>query len=364
MKIIKINDIKYKISPNKVFLIKDDEDDKIFIKNDSIKQVIASNPNFFEFLNIEEIVIFDIDSEKIIFIKFNIDRNRKNNIILMSDDGDTRNDCLVYAEKLCILNKTNNNFKKYREFTGKGAKAAFREKNTGLQIGWNDANNFKVVLSQISDKSHYCSINPDIGEAYLLSRVLYNHKFNYELLNESEKTGCPYHTAAVIFKDGENCNITLEADFSDKERTMPVFDMYYAGSDPSFFGDTFYMRFRKLYTIKYNPRFKLPSLSEKHTKSLESSTPREGKDIQPVLLCLYIDVSALRDPIRRSSSRISGKCTQCKTTIKNKTKYSISETRAKSEPLPNNRQSDRKVLRKTQSERKRSKSNTQKTGNK
>ncbi len=153
----------------------------------------------------------------------------------------------------------------------------------------------------------------------------------------------------MIFKDGENCNITLEADFSDKERTMPVFDMYYAGSDPSFFEDTFYMRFRKLYTIKYNSRFKLPSLLEKHTKSLESSTPREGKDFQPVLLCLYIDVDALRDSIRRSSTRISGKCTQCKTTVKNKKEYLSSNSRANSEPIPINRKINIKELKRSHS---------------
>ena len=247
MKIIKINNIKYKISPNKVFLIKDDEDDKIFIKKDRIKEVTRSNPNFFEFLNIEEIVIFDIDSEKIKFIKFNIDRNRKNNITLISDDGDTKNDCLVYAEKLCILNKTNNNFKKYREFTGKGAKVAFREKKTNNQFGRSDANNFKVVITQILHTKEYCKINPHIGEAYLLSRLLYNHEDNYKLLEESEQTGCPYHSAAAI-KDGFNCNITLEADYSDK-KIMPVFDMYYVGIDAKLIKYTFYYRFREQYTI-------------------------------------------------------------------------------------------------------------------
>lgn len=368
MEIIKINGIKYKKSPNGVFLIKynkdnkqDNEDDKIFIKKDRIKEVTRSNPRFFEFLNIEEIVTFYINSDEIKYIKFNIDLSKKNNITLISDDGNTKNDCLVYAEKLCILNKTNNDFKKYKKFTGKGAKAAFKEKNTKLQIGWSDANNFKIVLSQILDTKEYCKINPDIGEAYLLSRLLYNHENNYKLLQESEKSGCPYHTAAVIFKDGSNCNITLEADYSDRERIMPVFDMYYVGIDAKLIKHTFYYRFIEQYTIIYNSKFELPKLSEQYTKFLKSNILRNGRQVKPVLLCLYIDSNLLQDSIRRRS-RISRNCTQCKTTIKNKTKYSIrSETRAKSEPLPNNRQLHTKVLRKTQSERKRSKSKTQKS---
>lgn len=362
IKKIKIDEDYYKRSPNGIFLIKIGEDDKIYIRKDSINEVIESNPRFFDFLTVK--VPYILSFEENLYIRFNINTHGKNTITLISDNDDTRNDCLVYAEKLCILNKTNNNFKKYREFTGKGAKAAFREKNTGLQIGWNDANNFKVVLSQISNKSYYCSINPDIGEAYLLSRVLYNHKFNYDLLSVTEKTGCPYHTAAVIFKDGENCNITLEADFSDKERTMPVFDMYYAGSNPSLFDDTFYMKFRDLYTIKYNPRFKLPSLLEKHKKSLESSTPREGKDFQPVLLHLYIDVNALRDSIRRTSSRISEKCTQCKTTVKSKKEYLSSNLRANSEPIPINRKINIKELKRAYSAGKKNKTMKNKLVNK
>ena len=65
MEIIKINSIEYKKSPNGVFLIKDNEADKLLIKNDRIKEVTRSNPRFFEFLNIEEIVTFYINSEKI-----------------------------------------------------------------------------------------------------------------------------------------------------------------------------------------------------------------------------------------------------------------------------------------------------------
>tara|TARA_Y100000816_G_scaffold97122_1_gene67554 strand:- start:3373 stop:3777 length:405 start_codon:yes stop_codon:yes gene_type:complete len=129
IKKIRIGQDYYKRSPNGIFLIKIDEDDKIFIRKDSINEVIESNPLFFDFLTVK--VPFILSFEGILYIRFNINTHGKNTITLISDDHDTRNDCLVYAEKLCILNKTNNNFKKYREFTGKGeftrkaARAAF-----------------------------------------------------------------------------------------------------------------------------------------------------------------------------------------------------------------------------------------------
>ena len=318
MEVISINGIQYKKSPNAIFLIKIIEDKYIYIKKDKLQQVITSNPDLFRlFKIIENEVLFLIKDSNSIYIKFGVDDNIKNNITLRSEDydDDLRNDCLVYAEKLCVLHKTKNDFEKYKEFTGKKAKVAFKEKDTKLQFGGNNANNFKVTLKKKSQIRSYYNINPNIGEAYILSRMLYNHPDNYELLNDNEKEGCPYHAACVILKDENNCNITLEADRSDKNRNMPVFDMYYVANNNKTISTkladfTFYKRFQNLYTVNDNLNFIYPKL--KNEKSQEKS--RRLKILNPVLFCVYVD-----DTVIEQSNKQRESCNRCtRSSLRNK----------------------------------------------
>lgn len=500
MEIIKINGIEYKKSPNGVFLIRKEE------KTDPNKQGdIYVKKEMFDHLDEKTKYLFNTYMKKTtVNVPERSTRSQKHSINLnhyyyfkvkvidefeydltlkKDNESNSRNDCLVFAEKLGILmsstirKKNETTYSAYdpeKEEQKKGIlRSVFKNNSSNPKnrnkLGTTNVGNFLSLVREFfytfvydeatktwKVKDDVYEINPNIGNSYILMKYLYNNnddpdynlwrKIEYEtsnidgeeslitkidnnfllypidtshLKNEEdflknikegkeeyyevdstllklkknmkneegnciiidekyciipmyneykldikEQGGCPYHAACVIAKD-DNVNITLEADLGDKKRIFPVFDMYEVSCEN--IEHTFYGRWMADYSYIYpkQEKFELstPQIKAKSPEDLklineQKLISKETKKVLPILLHAVVDLKHDKKTSIAAKSTCQ-RCTRSTRLTKNATSYVKRKSGIKS--LSNNRQLHTKVLRKTQSERKKSKSKTQKS---
>jgi len=503
MEIIKINGIQYKKSPNGVFLIRKEEktDPKkqgdIYVKKEMFDQLDEKTKYLFN--TYMEKTTLDVSERSTRSQKHSINLNHyyyfkvkvidefEYDLTLKKDnESNSRNDCLVFAEKLGILmssttrKKNETAYSAYdpeKEEQKKGiSRSVFKNNSTNTKnknkLGTTNVGNFISLVREffytfvydeasktLKVKDRIFMINPEIGNSYILMKYLYNNnedpdynlwrKIEYEtpnidgeesliakiddkfllypidtsrLKNEEdflkniregkeeyyeldpsllklkqnmkneegnciiidekyciipmyneykldikEQGGCPYHAACVIAKD-DNVNITLEADLGDKKRIFPVFDMYEVSCENIKKPHTFYGRWMADYSYTY-PKQEKFDLSTPKIKSKSQDLNlineqklilKETKIVLPILLHAVVDLKDDKNTSIAAKSTCQ-RCTRSTRSTKNATSYVKRKSGIKS--LSNIRPLT-KVVRKTQSERKRSKSKTQKAGNK
>ncbi len=134
------------------------------------------------------------------------------------------NDCLQFAESMT------SGIKNYSD-----TKCVLREKGSRFDFGKSYTSEINMSKGKSPTKTYPRfpeilneNANPEIGESYAIVR------------GKTIQGEVPYHIAFVLAKDGDT-NITLEADASNPDLNMPVFDMY----SPR---DTFHDRYKELYT--------------------------------------------------------------------------------------------------------------------
>lgn len=115
------------------------------------------------------------------------------------------NDCLAFAENLA--RGTDVDSTRHGEFRAVGDRPGGADRLFGVT----DAQNVDIAQGGWVENE---AANPAIGEAYATARPV------MPIGGET-----PYHIATVIAKDGSD-NVTLEADASDPQRVLPIFDMY------------------------------------------------------------------------------------------------------------------------------------------
>jgi len=195
--------------------------------------------------------------------------------------------------------------------------------------------------------------------------------YNEYKLDVKQQGGCPYHAACVIAKD-DNVNITLEADLGDKKRIFPVFDMYEVSCEKTKKPHTFYARWMADYSYTYpkqekfdlsTPKIKAKSSEDSKLINEQKLILKETKKVLPILLHAVVDLKddkntsiAAKSTCQRCTR--STRLTRSTRSTKNATSYVKRKSGIKS--LSNIRPHT-KVVRKTQSERKKSKSKTQKS---
>lgn len=192
--------------------------------------------------------------------------------------------------------------------------------------------------------------------------------YNEYKLDIKYQGACPYHAACVVAKD-EKVNITLEADLGDKTRIFPVFDMYEVSHEEIKKPNTFYGTWSKMYSYKYPEDEKLeldiPKLITTNDKLLiqhQKEIVKNVNQVLPILLHAVVDLKISKDD-KDISTTPRSRCKICTRSRKNVKNYIKRKSGVKSLPIPNNIKLFKKSLRKTQSERKKSKSKTQKLNN-
>jgi hypothetical protein len=205
-----------KFSENKVFAIDTNQEQNLFIKKDEVERVRNTNSivlNKFSNLphRIKELKEYD---------RFTNNLNLKK----------IPNDCLILAEGLVSGN--------LNQFDNKKALLRVDEPKHRL-FGHTDGQNITIAndalkeLNKGTNDELFHNISPNINDAYVMMPV--------EL---DVSGGCPYHAAAVIFKDNDT-TITLESDAGNVKMRKPVFDMY-STVYPS---KSFYSKFKDMYTV-------------------------------------------------------------------------------------------------------------------
>lgn len=220
MDIIEIGSDKYKISDNKIFLLKLPNPNEIFINNSFITNIEAQNPEFFKNMILnrqssrgrEDSILND-------YTKFSLNKQYE----LKGE----KNDCLLFAERVSL-----NDLK----YSKTASVFSVDLGNNSKKFGKSDKDNSHIVSYTRNytikrDRLHNFTVNPDIGDAYSM--------VPYEIPIDSGT--CPYHAATVIFKDGDT-NITIEADAGIK-LDKPIFDMY----SVSLFRHSFFINHVKTY---------------------------------------------------------------------------------------------------------------------
>ena len=271
MEIIESNEGKFKISSNKVFLLKLPEPNRIFIKNDNIEKVKLQNPGFFKYLKP---------------INLRSTRNKENSITQKYTEFEVlkdfdikgkKNDCLLFAERVS-LNDPN--------YSQKSCVFKVESDKQKRRFGQNDKTNSAIVsytrnYYMKKQPNHNVEVNPDIGDAYAM--------VPYKI--QIDKGVCPYHAATVIFKDGTT-NITIEADAGVKT-TKGIFDMYSTIDHSKTFYRTHmptYIYSEKRVTSTSRPVVKLPTVL--HLK----------QDYKPTIIKEKIKEKDIEiKPLRRSS---------------------------------------------------------------
>ena len=504
MEIIKINGIEYKKSPNGVFLIRKEEktDPKkqgdIYVKKEMFDQLDEKTKYLFN--TYMEKTTVDVPERTTRSQKHSINLNHyyyfkvkvidefEYDLTLKKDnESNSRNDCLVFAEKLGILmsstirKKNETTYSAYdpeKEEQKKGiSRSVFKNNSSNSKnrnkLGTTNVGNFISLVREfdytldydeaskiLKVKDRIFMINPEIGDSYILMKYLYNNnqdpdynlwrKIEYETSNiwpgsESliaktddefilypidtshlekedffeniregkeeyyeldpsllklkqnmkneegnciiidekyciipmyneykldlkEQGGCPYHAACVIAKD-DNVNITLEADLGDKKRIFPVFDMYEVSCEKTKKPHTFYGRWMADYSYTYpkqekfdlsTPKIKAKSSEDSKLINKQKLILKETKKVLPILLHAVVDLI----DNKKTSIAAKSTCQRCTRSTRSTrlTKNATSYVKRKSgiKSLSNIRPHT-KVVRKTQSERKRSKSKTQKS---
>jgi len=118
------------------------------------------------------------------------------------------NDCLMLTEALIKQNLSKLDTTK--------AQLRAQDDNTTRLFGHSDQTNVSIATKIIAKRNtkYFTSLSPDINQGYSIIKR--------EVSDEDED--CPYHAAAVIFKDGKS-TVTLEADAGEK-LDKPIFNIY------------------------------------------------------------------------------------------------------------------------------------------
>ena len=143
------------------------------------------------------------------------------------------NDCLMLTEGIIRKNLS--------KLSTEKAWLRAKDDDTQRLVGHSDTNNLKIAENLMTKKKYFNKVLPEIGEGYIIIKREVDE-------NDSD---CPYHAAAVIFKDG-NSTVTLEADSGNESLEKPIFDIYTAKKRKSFY-DT--------YANDYEINRKKPALS-------------------------------------------------------------------------------------------------------
>ena len=220
MEIIDIGTEKYKISDNKIFLLKLPNPNEIFINTTFISNIEAQNPEFFKNMILNRQTTRGL-GESILknYTKFSLNKQY--------EIKNEKNDCLLFAERVSLNDlKYSKSASVFSVDLGK----------TSKKFGKSDKDNSQIVsytrnYAVKRDRLHNFTVDPDIGDAYSM--------VPYEIPIDSGT--CPYHVATVIFKDGDT-NITIEADAGIK-LDKPIFDMY----SVSLFRHSFFINHVKTY---------------------------------------------------------------------------------------------------------------------
>jgi hypothetical protein len=260
---------KFKISDNKIFLLKLPNPHSIYIKTTEITNISSQNPIFFKYLEplAQPKTRNKVNSITNEYSQFEINKD-------FHIKGD-KNDCLLFAEKVALGNP---------DYDDKSSVFKVESDKQKRRFGQSDKQNSAIVTYTRTYHikkypTHNDEVNPDIGDAY----AMVPHSIPID-------TGvCPYHAATVIFKDGTT-NITIEADAGIKSN-KPIFDMY-SSSD---YTKNFFTAHKETYTqITSDPdnskiNIKLPTVL--HLK----------RDYKPKTAKNTIKPRVIPEQIRRSS---------------------------------------------------------------
>ena len=253
MEIIDIGADKYKISDNKIFLLKLPNPNEIFVNTTFISNIEAQNPEFFKNMLLNRQTTRGLE-ESILknYTKFSVNKQY--------EIKNEKNDCLLFAERVSLNDlKYSKSASVFSVDLGK----------TSKKFGKSDKDNSQIVsytrtYAVKRDRLHNFTVDPDIGDAYSM--------VPYEIPVDSGT--CPYHVATVIFKDGDT-NITIEADAGIK-LDKPIFDMY----SVSLFRHSFFITHVKTY--------------------LETKVDEQGKIMYKLPTVLHLR-KTYREPISRST---------------------------------------------------------------
>ena len=220
MEIINIGSDKYKISDNKIFLLKLPNPNEIYIKSSFISNIESQNSEFFNNMILNR-QTSRIKQDSILkdYTKYSLNKEY--------EIKGEKNDCLLFAERVSLNDlKYSRSASVFSVNLGKSSK----------KFGISDKDNSKIVTytrkhSIANNRLHNFKVNPAIGDAY--SMVPY--------ITPIDTGTCPYHVATVVFKDGDT-NITIEADAGIK-LDKPIFDMY----SVSLFKHSFFINHVKTY---------------------------------------------------------------------------------------------------------------------
>jgi hypothetical protein len=185
--------IKY--SENKIFAVDTNDDKCIYILKSEVENQLKTN----------KFIIKHLDDKRGKHPKLKDYKKYTTNINLKK----LGNDCLMLTEALIKQNLSKLDTKK--------AQLRAQDDNTKRLFGHSDQTNVSIatkIIAKRNDK-YFTSLSPNINQGYSIIKR--------EVSDEDEN--CPYHAAAVIFKDGKS-TVTLEADAGDKELDKPIFDLY------------------------------------------------------------------------------------------------------------------------------------------
>ena len=141
------------------------------------------------------------------------------------------NDCLMLSEAITQQD--------FSTFNKNIAQLRVEDDDKKRLFGHSDKQNVSIAENIISKRNtkFFTSLSPTINHSYVIIK---------REVSKKDKD-CPYHAAAVIFKDGDS-TITLEADAGNKKLRKPVFDIY--SPDEKNGLKSFYNTYKNDYTIK------------------------------------------------------------------------------------------------------------------
>ena len=290
MEIIENQEGKFKISSNKIFLLKLPEPNRIYIKTDSIEKVRGQNPDFFEYLKP---------------INVRATRNKQKSIttdytefeVLQDFDiKGEKNDCLLFAERVALSNPN---------YDEKSCVFKVQSDKQKRRFGQSDKTNSAIVsytrnYHMKKEPNHNVEVNPDIGDAYAM--------VPYKI--QVDQGVCPYHAATVIFKDATT-NITIEADAGVKTN-KGIFDMYSTSDHSKSFYRTHmatYMYSEKRTSPSSRPQVRIPTVLHLKQDYKPSDKKEKPKELEIQVKPLRRSSRFAKDPSPKSSSKSSPKST-------------------------------------------------------
>ncbi len=207
--------IKY--SQSKIFAVDTDDNKCIYILKSEVENQFKTNNFIKKHLKDKRDKHLKLKDYK----KYTTDINLK----------ELGNDCLMLTEALIKKNLSKLDTKK--------AHLRAQDDDTKRLFGNSDKTNVSIATKIIDKRNakYFTSLSPNINQGYSIIKR--------EVSEEDED--CPYHAAAVIFKDGKS-TVTLEADAGVNELEKPIFDIYSPIEGKGL--KSFYNTYKDSYTYK------------------------------------------------------------------------------------------------------------------